>query len=132
MVAVPLIKGNLVAEDYEDDVAADPRIQMLRDKMEVAEDKRYSAEYHEPDNRSIANAVQIFFKDGSKTEKIEIEYPVGHRRRREEGIPLLEEKFEAALKAHYKPDQMQKIIDLCKDQKKLESMKVSEFVRAWI
>lgn len=132
MVAVPLIKGNLVAEDYEDDVAADPRIQMLRDKMEVVEDKRYSAEYHEPDKRSIANAIQIFFKDGTSTGRVEIEYPIGHRRRRADGIPLLEAKFEAALKDHYKPDQAKKIVDICSDQQKLEAMKVGEFVKAWV
>jgi 2-methylcitrate dehydratase len=132
MVAIPLIKGNLVAEDYEDDVAADPRIQMLRDKMEVVEDLRYSKDYHDPDKRSIANAIQIFFKDGTKTEKVEIEYPIGHRRRRAEGIPVLEAKFEDAIKAHYKPDQAAKIIDLCQDQKKLESMKVTDFMAAWV
>lgn len=131
MVAVPLLKGDLVAEDYEDDVAADPRIQMLRDKMEVVEDLRYSRDYHDPEKRSIANAVQIFFKDGTATEKIEIEYPIGHRRRREEGIPLLETKFETALKAHYSPEQAEKIIALCKDQKKLEEMKVTDFMDEW-
>jgi 2-methylcitrate dehydratase len=132
MVAIPLIKGNLVAEDYEDEVAADPRIEQLRAKMEVVEDKRYSKEYHEPDKRSIANAIQIFFKDGTSTEKVEIEYPVGHRRRREEGIPLLEEKFEANLKTHYKPEQVERILEICADQKKLEAMKVTEFVEAWV
>jgi 2-methylcitrate dehydratase len=131
MVAVPLIKGNLVAEDYEDDVAADPRIQMLRDKMEVVEDIRYSKEYHDPDKRSIANAVQIFFKDGTSTDKIEIEYPIGHRRRREEGIPVLQAKFESALKDHYGAAQAEKIIALCADQKKLEAMKVTDFMDAW-
>lgn len=132
MVAVPLIKGNLVAEDYEDDVAADPRIERLRSLMRVAEEPRYSREYHQPDKRSIANAIQIFFKDGSSTERVEIEYPVGHRRRREEGIPLLEAKFVAALENHYQPAQVQAIIDLCRDQQKLEAMKVSDFVSAWV
>ena len=132
MVAVPLIKGNLVAEDYEDDVAVDPRIDALRAKMEVVEDKRYSKEYHEPDKRSIANAVQIFFKDGTSSEKVEIEYPIGHRRRRADGIPLLEVKFEAALKGHYKAGQADKIIALCADQRKLESLSVREFVAAWV
>lgn len=132
MVAIPLLKGNLVAEDYEDDVAADPRIQMLRDKMEVVEDVRYSKDYHDPDKRSIANAIQIFFKDGTKTEKVEIEYPIGHRRRRAEGIPVLEAKFEAALKAHYEPAQAARIIALCADQDKLEAMTVTEFMEAWV
>ena len=131
MVAVPLIKGTLTAEDYEDAAASDPRIQMLRDKMEVVEDKRYSKEYHEPDKRSIANAIQIYFKDGSKTEKVEIEYPIGHRRRRAEGIPVLVKKVEDALKGYYTPAQAQKIIDLFTDQKKLEAMKVTEFMGVW-
>lgn len=132
MVAVPLIKGNLVAEDYEDDVAADPRIQMLRDKMEVVEDKRYSIDYHDPDKRSIANAVQIFFKDGTSTAKIEIEYPIGHRRRRAEGMPVLEAKFEAAINAHYSADQAARIIELFKDPKVLDEMSVKDFVGAWL
>lgn len=132
MVAVPLIKGNLVAEDYEGDVAADPRIQMLRDKMEVVEDKRYSVDYHDPDKRSIANAVQIFFKDGTSTAKIEIEYPIGHRRRRAEGMPVLEAKFEAAIKAHYSADQAAKVIGLFKDSKALDEMSVKDFVEAWV
>ena len=131
MVAVPLIKGNLVAEDYEDDAAADPRIQMLRDKMEVVEDIRYSKEYHDPDKRSIANAIQIFFKDGTKTDKVEIEYPIGHRRRRAEGIPVLQAKFESALGAHYDAGQAAKIAALCADQQKLEAMKVTDFMAAW-
>ena len=85
MVAAPLIFGRLIAEDYEDAVAADPRIDGLRAKMVVQEDKRYSREYLEADKRSIANAIQVFFKDGTHTPKVEVEYPVGHRRRREEG-----------------------------------------------
>ena len=93
MAAIGLLKGNLVAEDYEDDVAADPRVDKIRELMVVEEDARYSREYHEPDKRSIANAIQVFFKDGTKTEKVEVEYPIGHRRRRKEGIPILEEKF---------------------------------------
>ncbi len=132
MVAIPLIHGSLVAEHYEDDVAADPRIQMLRDKMVVSEDKRYSEDYHAPDKRSISNAMQIFFKDGSKTDKVEIEYPVGHKRRRVEGIPLLEEKFEANIKGHFKPAQADAIIKACADQASLESMKVSDFMKLWV
>lgn len=131
MVAVPLIKGNLVAEDYEDTVAADPRIDKLREKMRVSEDPRYSKDYHDPDKRSIANAVQVFFHDGSFSEKIEIEYPIGHKRRRTDGIPLLEQKFEAALKQHYKPEQVKRIVEMCGDQKKLEAMTVGEFVKGW-
>jgi 2-methylcitrate dehydratase len=132
MVAVPLIKGNLVAEDYEDNVASDPRIDALREKMEILEDKRYSTDYHDPDKRSIANAMQIFFKDGSKTDRVEIEYPIGHRRRRAEGIPVLEVKFEAALKGHYSAEQVRKIVEMCGDQEKLEGTSVKEFVGAWV
>ena len=132
MVAVPLIKGNLIAEDYEDDAAANPLIDILRSKMEVVEDKNYSFDYHNPDKRSIANAVHIFFKDGTSTDKIAIEYPIGHRRRRTDGIPLLQAKFEAALKAHYDAARAEKIITLCADQDSLEKMSVAEFVKAWI
>ena len=89
MAAIGLLKGDLVAEDYEDDVAADSRIDSLRKKMIIKEDKRYSEEYLEADKRSIANSMQIYFKDGSSTKNIEVEYPIGHRRRREEGIPVL-------------------------------------------
>jgi 2-methylcitrate dehydratase len=132
MVAVPLITGNLVAEDYEDDVASNPLIDALREKMVVAEDKRYSTDYHDPDKRSIANAMQIFFKDGSKTERAEIEYPIGHRRRREEGIPVLQAKFESALAGHYSAGQAKKIVEICADQEKLEEMSVRDFVEAWV
>lgn len=132
MVAIPLIHGSLVAEHYEDDVAADPRIQMLRDKMVVQENSQYSNDYHDPEKRSIANAVQIFFKDGSATDKVEIEYPVGHKRRREEGIPLLQAKFENNIRGHFDAGQAQKIIDLCADQKALEEMKVTDFMAAWV
>ncbi|MCD8566408.1 MAG: bifunctional 2-methylcitrate dehydratase/aconitate hydratase [Alphaproteobacteria bacterium] len=130
MVAIPLIHGNLVAEDYEDDVAKDPRIDALRAKMVVSEDKRYSAEYHDPDKRSIANAIQIFFKDGSSTDKIEIEYPVGHKRRRTDGIPLLQAKFETNIKGHYSAGQAEKILALCADQKAFEALKVTEVMDA--
>src|ERR1019366_2280227 len=97
IVAVPLIFGALTADHYEDPFARDPRIDALRDKMQVVEDPRYTREYLEPDKRSIANAVQIFFKDGSSTEKVEVAYPLGHRRRRNEGIPLLVKKFQENL-----------------------------------
>ena len=93
MTAIGLLKGDLVAEDYEDDVAEDPMIDKLREKMIIEEDDRYTKEYLESDKRSIANAIQIFFKDGTFTDKIEVEYPIGHRRRREQGIPLLIENL---------------------------------------
>ncbi len=128
MTAVGLIFGELRAEHYEDDVAADSRIDALRDRMQVHEDERYSREYHEPDKRSIANAVQVFFSDGSSTERVEVEYPVGHRRRREEGIPLLERKFRDNLATRFPPGQAQRIHALCTDQERLEATPVNEFM----
>lgn len=128
MTAIGLIKGNLVAEDYEDDVASDPRIDTLREKMEIVEDARYSREYHEVDKRSIANAIQIFFKDGTSTDKVEVEYPIGHRSRREEGIPVLEDKFRRALLTRFPAKTTATIFNLCKDQEKLEQTPVNEFM----
>ena len=128
MTAVGLLKGNLVAEDYEDDVASDPRIDLLRSKMVIEEDKRYSREYLEADKRSVANAVQIFFEDGSSTEKIEVEYPIGHRRRREEGLPLLIEKFKNNLGTQFSESRSDVILKLCLDESKLESTAVSDFM----
>lgn len=127
MVAVPLIFGRLSASDYEDSVASDPRIDALRAKMSVEVDERYTREYLESDKRSIANAVQIFYKDGSKSEKIEVEYPIGHKRRRSEGIPLLIKKFERNLAGRLSPKQCAKINKLCADQKLLESTPFNEF-----
>ena len=132
MTAVGLLKGNLVAEDYEDDVAADPRIDLLRSKMVIEEDKRYSQEYLEADKRSIANAVQIFFEDGTSTEKIEVEYPLGHRRRREEGIPLLIEKFKSNLRTQFSQSRSEVILNLCLDESKLESTTVSDFMELMV
>ena len=127
MVAIGLLKGNLIAEDYEDDIASDPRIDMLRKKMVINEDKRYSDEYHEADKRSIANKIQIHFNDGSSTEEIEVEYPIGHKRRREEGIPVLEQKFKNNLEITYDSDKCEEIYQLCIDQEKLESTSVTDF-----
>ncbi|MDX1488408.1 MAG: 2-methylcitrate dehydratase, partial [Acidiferrobacterales bacterium] len=131
MVAVPLIKGNLTAEDYEDDVAADPRVDALRVKMEVKENEKFTRDYLDPEKRSIGNAVQVFFKDGSKTDRIEVDYPVGHRRRRKEGIPLLEAKFARNIATRLSPRQCEKILGLCQDQTRLESTVVHEFVDLW-
>jgi 2-methylcitrate dehydratase len=128
MVAIGLIHGTLNADHYKDSAAADPRIDALRNKMEVVEDKRYSKEYHEPDKRSIANAVQIFFKDDSHTGKIEIEYPIGHRRRRHDGIPVLVEKFRAALLTRFPANQAKAITDLCLDAAKLDATPVHFFM----
>ena len=132
MTAIGLLKGDLVAEDYEDDVAADPRVDQLREKMFIEEDNRYSQEYLEADKRSIANSIQIFFKDGSSTEKIEVEYPIGHRRRREQGIPLLVEKFERNLATQFSDQRCQEILSLCLDQGTLETTAVPEFMNLFI
>ena len=127
MTAIGLIFGNLTADHYQDAVAEDPRIDALRAKMEVIEDPRYSKEYLDPDKRSIANAVQVFFTDGSATENIAVEYPVGHRRRRAEGIPLLIKKFETNLASRLAPPWSQKILELCLDLKALHSTPVDVF-----
>lgn len=127
MVAIGLLKGNLVAEDYEDDVAADPRIDTLRSKMKISEDKRYSAEYHEADKRSIANKIQIHFNDGSSTEAIEVEYPIGHKRRRVEGIPVLEEKFRRNLELTFTKEKADEIFNLCVNKDDLEQMSIIDF-----
>ncbi|WP_323844130.1 bifunctional 2-methylcitrate dehydratase/aconitate hydratase [Microbulbifer magnicolonia] len=133
MTAVPLLFGDLVAENYEDSFhEAHPQIDVLRQKMEVVEDKRYSKEYLDPDKRSIANAVQVFFRDGSATEKVEVEYPIGHRRRREEGIPLLEKKFRANLATRFPSRRCEEIFTLCKDQQRLEQTPVQEFMDLFV
>jgi 2-methylcitrate dehydratase len=132
IVAVPLIFGSLTAEHYEDATARDPRIDALRAKMQVVEDPRYTREYLEADKRSIANAVQIYFKDGSATEKVEVEYPLGHRRRRAEGIPLLVKKFTANLATRLKPEQTKAIQALCMDRPRLEATAVDEFMAMWV
>ena len=132
MTAIGLLKGDLVAEDYEDDVASDPRVDQLREKMFIEEDNRYSQEYLEADKRSIANSIQIFFTDGSSTEKIEVEYPIGHRRRREQGIPLLVEKFKRNLATQFSDQRCQEILSLCADQESLEITSVPEFMNLFI
>lgn len=132
MVAIGLIHGNLTADHYEDEAASDPRIDALRAKMEVIEDERYSRDYLDPEKRSIANAVQIFFKDGTHTEKVEVEYPIGHRRRRREGIPLLLAKFRANLATRLSDQQAQTVMDLCQDQERLEATPVHEFMELFV
>ncbi|EGG10742.1 uncharacterized protein MELLADRAFT_33642 [Melampsora larici-populina 98AG31] len=132
MVAIPLIFGRLTTEDYTDAIAKDPRIDPLRAKINCIEDKRFSVEYHEPDQRSIGNAIKIKLKDGTELDEIEIEYPVGHKRRRSEGKPLLEAKFKRHAEAHYSKEQLGKILDVVNDQKKLESMDVHSFMDLWV
>lgn len=121
MVAVPLVFGELTAEHYEDSIAKDKRIDALRDKMVVEVDERYTREYLESDKRSIANAVQIFYKDGSKSQKVEVEYPIGHKRRREEGIPVLIEKFKRNIAIKLSPKKCAHLQELCSNQKTLEN-----------
>lgn len=128
MVAVPLIHGRLTADDYEDKVAQDARIDALRAKMECVEDKQFSRDYLDPAKRSIANAITIEFKDGKKTREVVVEYPIGHKRRRKEGIPVLVEKFKTNLARRFPSKQQQAILDISLDQKKLESMPVHEYV----
>jgi len=129
MIAVPLAFGNLTADHYEDNFHnAHPIIDELRDKMEIVEDKRFTTEYLEADKRSIANAIQVFFKDGSSTEEVVVEYPVGHRFRRKEGMPLLEKKFKTNLASRFPSQQCQKISTLCKDQCTLEVTPVNLFM----
>ena len=128
MVAVPLIFGELTANSYDDDVAADPRIDALRNKMSVSENEGFTTDYFDPEKRGIGNAIQVFFKDGSSSERIEVSYPIGHRRRREEGIPVLVRKFQSAIGDHYSPDQAASIESACSEQKALESLPVSDFV----
>jgi 2-methylcitrate dehydratase len=128
MTAIGLIFGALTAEHYEDNIAADSRIDQLRATMFVMEDKQYSRDYLDPEKRSIANAVQVFFRDGTKTEKVAVEYPIGHRRRRTEGIPVLHQKAEAAFLAHYGAEKAGELMALFADRGKLEAMPVHEFV----
>ncbi|HEX3846632.1 MAG TPA: bifunctional 2-methylcitrate dehydratase/aconitate hydratase [Steroidobacteraceae bacterium] len=128
MVAVPLIFGRLAASDYEDAVARDPRVDALRAKMRVSENPAFTTEYYDPAKRYIGNAVQVFFKDGSATRRVQVDYPVGHRKRRAEGYPLLVAKFEASVAAHFAPRQAESIKALFADRKALISMPVSEFV----
>src|SRR5439155_4100854 len=128
MVAVPLIFGRLTAADYEDDVAADPRIDALRKKITCVEDKRFTRDYLDPAKRSIANALTIEFKDGSKLEEVVVEYPIGHKRRRRQGMPLLVEKFRTNLARRFPPQQQKAILDLCMDAGRLEATPVNEFV----
>src|SRR5260221_3823789 len=132
MVAIGLVKGNLTAADYEDDVARDPRIDALRAKMVCIENKRYSRDYLDPKKRSIANQLQIFFKDGTKTRKVAVEYPLGHRRRRHEGIPLLEEKFRRNLARRVPKERREAILEVCSDQKRVEATPVNEFVDMFV
>ena len=132
MTAIGLIKGNLTAADYEEDVAADPRVDALREKMVCVEHKPWTRDYLDAEMRSIANAVQVFFKDGTATENIEVEYPLGHRRRRKEGVPLLVAKYKINLARRFPPKQQAAILSLCSNQKRLEATPVHQFVDLFV
>lgn len=132
MVAIGLLFGDLTAEHYEDDVAADPRIDALRAKMNVTEDERFSREYHDPEKRSIANSIQLVFKDGTKSELVTIEYPIGHKRRREEGIPVLMSKFKKNIATRLPAERVEQILNAMNDTNRLAAMKVADFMALWV
>jgi len=126
MVAIPLIYGRLTARDYEDDIACDPRIDQLREKMKITENKQFSVDYLDPEKRSIANAIQIEFNDNSRTDRVEIHYPIGHRQRREESIPLLRNKFEQSVKQSKHHKLLMEVFD---DSNQLSHMPVTNFLK---
>jgi 2-methylcitrate dehydratase PrpD len=128
MMAVGMIFGTMTAEHYEDHVAADPRIDRLRAKMKLAESARFEKDYHDPARRSNANSIQVFFNDGSKTPLSEVEYPLGHRRRRKEGVPVVMAKFEKNVARVFAPKQRDRILQVCLDQQRLEATPVNEFM----
>ncbi len=128
MVAVPLIFGRLSAADYEDDVAADPRIDALRERMEVREHEQFTTDYFDPDKRYIGNAVQVFFSDGSATDRVAIDFPIGHRQRRDEGIPVLKEKFENSVSPKLKDGQWRELAALAADPERLAATAVDDFL----
>ena len=132
MVAVPIIFGRLTAGDYEDHVASDPRIDKLRDMIVCVEDKQFTKDYHDPEKRSIANALKVEFKDGKKLGEFVCEYPIGHKRRRKEGMPVLVEKFKTNLARRFPARQQKAILDLCMDPKKLAATPVNEFVDLFV
>ena len=132
MTAIGLLKGDLVAEDYEDSVANDPMVDNLREKMEIEEDISFSKDYLDPSKRSIANSLQIFFKDGTCTDLEEVHYPIGHKNRRSEGIPILISKFEKNLKTQFSDDRVKDIMSLFEDNEKLFNLSVSKFVDLFV
>jgi 2-methylcitrate dehydratase len=132
MVAVPILSGRLTAGDYEDAVAADPRIDALRAKITCVEDKGFTRDYHDPEKRSIANALKVEFKDGRKLGEFVCEYPIGHKRRRKEGMPMLVEKFKTNLARRFPAKQQQAILQACINRAKLEAMPVNQFVDLFV
>jgi 2-methylcitrate dehydratase len=132
MVAIPLLFGRLTAADYEDEVANDPRIDALRARMQVVENPSFTNDYYAADKRYIGNAVQVFFTDGSATPRIAIDFPIGHRRRRAEGMPLLVSKFASSVAGHYSAVQSACIVDLFADRSALAALDVSELMTALV
>ncbi len=132
MVAIALLFGDLKAEHYEDDVATDARIDTLREKMSVTENERFSREYHDADKRSIANSIKIIFKDGSESDLITVEYPIGHKRRREEGVPVLVSKFKNNLNTQFPAEQVDRIMQAMNDTDTLSTLSVNEFMALWV
>ena len=132
MVAIPLLFGRLTAADYEDEVAKDPRIDALRKKIICVEDKRFTRDYHDPKKRSIANALTVEFKDGTRLKEVVCEYPIGHKRRRKEGMPILVEKFKRNLARRYPERQQRAILELCMDADRLAATPVNEFVDQFV
>ena len=128
MVAIPLIFGRLTAADYEDDVAGDPRVDALRDVMEVTENEQFTRDYFDPEKRYIGNAVQVFFKDGSSTDRVEVNFPIGHRERREEGIPVLIQKLVDSVSPRLVDGQWEQLNALCADHEKLAATAVDDFM----
>ena len=132
MVAIPLLFGRLTAADYEDRVAEDPRIDALRGKIRCHEDPAFTRDYHDPEKRSIANALTVEFTDGSRLDEVAVEYPIGHARRREEGIPLLIEKFKTNLARQFPALQQQRILEVSLDRQRLAQMPVNEYLDLWV
>jgi 2-methylcitrate dehydratase len=132
MVAVGLLKGELTAADYEAEAAADPRIDWLRGRMTVTEDSRFTGDYLDPLKRSIGNSVQVVFRGGQVSDKVTVEYPIGHRRRRGEGIPLLLAKFEKNLRTRLSDRAVGRILEVCGGQARLEQTPVDEFVSLFV
>ncbi len=132
MTAIGLIFGELTADHYEDHAAADPRIDALREKMVVSEDTKFTEGYYDPDQRAIPNRVQVFFADGSRTEPVEVWFPIGHRRRREEGLPVMKSKFLGACEGHFPPATATEIVEMFGDASQLEKQPVSEFMNLFV
>jgi 2-methylcitrate dehydratase len=128
MVAIPLLFGRLNAADYEDQIATDPRVDALRAKMQVKENPTFTEEYYDANKRYIGNAVQVFFRDGSASARVQVDYPIGHRKRRAAGMPLLVNKFDTSVAAHFSPKQTESIKAMFADRGALAAMPVSDFV----